>query len=256
MKISTIIITFGMFPDKSYLVEEAIESWKRQTYQNKDLLVLNDCQEQTLVLRDEPGITMVNVPRRFHSLGEKYNAAFAMTDGEIVCYLDHDDLWLPRHLEQSIARLGSHAYYNPRHSFFQCAEVMAKNHSHGYCLNHSIYRREAFNSVGGFDHISGPGDAKLDGKLRTLGDTVDDMELKPDQWQAVYRWGVSPMHLSGAGDPKGAYKAWGERKFESGMFTVRPHWRVDYGRLCSKLAAAKDGAIPIPYPPKLMAIPK
>jgi glycosyltransferase involved in cell wall biosynthesis len=54
MKVSCICPTYNRPPNYQWLLEEAIESFLRQDYAEKELLVLNDCAGQELVC-DAPG---------------------------------------------------------------------------------------------------------------------------------------------------------------------------------------------------------
>ncbi|HEY6347784.1 MAG TPA: DUF6065 family protein [Candidatus Angelobacter sp.] len=54
------------------LLEEAIYGFLQQDYPGeKELIVLNDWEGQTLAC-DHPNVYVVNLPRRFHSMGEKF----------------------------------------------------------------------------------------------------------------------------------------------------------------------------------------
>jgi len=54
----------------------------------------------------------------------------------------------------------------------------------------------------------------------------------PDQWQYIYRWGVSPNHLSGNSNHEAAYRAEEAKPRRAGRFVLKPHWRQDYFQLC------------------------
>src|SRR5690349_243347 len=49
MKVSCICATYNRPPHFQWLLEEAIESFLRQDYAEKELIVLNDCPEQELL---------------------------------------------------------------------------------------------------------------------------------------------------------------------------------------------------------------
>ena len=65
--VSCICPTYNRPPSHKYLVEEAIESFLRQTYPNKEMVVVNDCPGQDL-LCDAPDVRVVNVPERFPTI--------------------------------------------------------------------------------------------------------------------------------------------------------------------------------------------
>jgi hypothetical protein len=52
--------------------------------------------------------------------------------------------------------------------------------------------------------------------------------LPRDEWYYIYRWGVSPVHLSGDGSPEAFYQKVGRQPVQRGRFLLYPHWRHDY----------------------------
>jgi glycosyltransferase involved in cell wall biosynthesis len=79
---------------------EAISSVLVQTYTNFEIVVCNDCGRQTLVHDDKEHVEMHNLSKQFQTLGEKRNFLLDHARGDIVCFLDDDDLLLPWHLWQ------------------------------------------------------------------------------------------------------------------------------------------------------------
>ena len=110
--ISCICPTYNRLPYHRHLIEEAIESFLRQTYPNKELIVVNDCPGQELVC-EAPGVRVVNVPERFANLGDKRNAGHQLAQGEVFCPWDDDDISLPWRLSLSVELLGDADYLNP-----------------------------------------------------------------------------------------------------------------------------------------------
>ena len=79
--ISCLCPTFGRCGSAwQHLLEEAVESFLRQTDAHSELLILNDHPAQELVF-DHPRVRVVNHPSRFHTLGEKYNAMVSLAAG-------------------------------------------------------------------------------------------------------------------------------------------------------------------------------
>jgi hypothetical protein len=231
--ISCICPTYGRAPDYQHLLEEAIESFLRQTYPSKELIVLNDSPEQELVC-DAPGVRVINVSERFPTLGEKYNAAIALARGDLIAPWEDDDISLSWRLSLSIERLGDAGYFNPKRYWFLDGNGFHADHPMGYGHNLSLFTRAAFETVGGYPAISGPQDAAMDGALRSTvrwvgpGVPVPD-ELPTSEWYYIYRWGVSPAHLSAFASPeRDFYTEFGERPIQSGRFVLLPHWRRDY----------------------------
>src|SRR5215211_75266 len=132
--VSCICPTYGRPPNHQYLLEEAIESFLRQTYPNKELIVLNDCPEQELVCL-APGVRVVNLPERFPSLGDKRNAGVELARGELIAPWDDDDISLPWRLSHSVERLGDADYYNPRSWWHMDSRGLAPSGGVGYNMS-------------------------------------------------------------------------------------------------------------------------
>jgi len=164
----------------------------RQDYPNKELVVLNDCPGQELIC-DAPGVRVVNVAERFPSIGDKLNAAVGLARGELVAPWD-DDISLPWRLSLSVERLGDANYFNPRCYWF-LDDGLHVDHSMGYANNASLFRRAAFEGVGGYPSESFGPDAALDAAFSRLAHVVDplrgDRELTRSEWFYIYRWGLA-----------------------------------------------------------------
>jgi hypothetical protein len=228
--ISCIFASYNRPPDHQHLIEEAIESFLRQTYPNKELIVLNDCPDQELVC-DAPGVRVVNVAERFPTLGDKQNAAIRMANGDLIAVWDDDDLSLPWRLSLSVDRLGEADYFNPRAYWFLDGRGLHADHAMGYAQNASLFTRTAFEAVGGYPAISLGADAEMDTRLGRLARVIDPLRgsapLKRTEWFYIYRWGVSPVHLSGKAEGN-FYGEIGTRPVTPGRFHLTPHWRRDY----------------------------
>jgi hypothetical protein len=230
--VSCICPTFGRSPKYQHLIEEAIESFLRQTYPNRELIVLNDCVEQELVC-DDPGVRIMNVRERFPTLGEKYNAAIASARGALIAPWEDDDISLSWRLSLSVERLGNADYFNPRCHWLLDGAGLHYDHAMGYGHNLSLFTRAAFDTVGGYPAISGPQDAEMDATLRSTvtcrGQCPGEVDLEKSEWYYIYRWGVSPVHLSAfTSRERDSYTELGARPVQRGRFVLDPHWQVDY----------------------------
>ena len=233
--VSCICPTYNRPPSHQLLVEEAIESFLRQDYPNKELIVLNDCPEQELVC-DAPGVRIVNHPVRYDTLGEKCNALVDLAAGPLIAMWDDDDISLPWRLSFSVERLGEADYFNPRAYWFLPPAGLVHDHAVGYAHNASLFRKTAFEAVGGYREISSGYDRDIDHALLSGSfEVVDPWYRKSDpvaidEWFYLYRWGVSQRHVSVSEDADGAdaYAAIGERPIEAATYYLNPHWREDY----------------------------
>jgi glycosyltransferase involved in cell wall biosynthesis len=93
-ELSCVCLTYG----RPAVLEEAIHSFLQQDYQGtKELVILNDYEDQILEF-DHPEVRVINVPRRFRTVGEKRNAAVALCRHDLLFVWDDDDLYLPHRL--------------------------------------------------------------------------------------------------------------------------------------------------------------
>jgi cellulose synthase/poly-beta-1,6-N-acetylglucosamine synthase-like glycosyltransferase len=113
--VSAIMPTYG----RPELVNESVAMCLAQDYENKELIILNDCVGQTFEL-DHPLVSVLNHPHRFSNLGEKRNHCIEQTSGEIIAIWDDDDAYLPWRLSISVE-----AMLRERLSFYRPAEFWA-----------------------------------------------------------------------------------------------------------------------------------
>lgn len=244
--VSCICATYNRPPNHQHLLEEAIESFLRQTYPNKELLVINDAPGQELAC-DAPGVRIVNFPRRFATLGEKHNAGVALARGELIANWDDDDISLPWRLSLSVERLGEADYFNPGVFWYMVRGDLHEQPSRNYGHNLSLLRRTAFDAVGGYPILQRGVDKAIKAALRANRDIrwapgPDEAELGEEDLFYIYRWGVSPHHLS-ATSHEDNWDRIGQRPVAPGRFVLRPHWREDYAlTVRRRLAAETDHA--------------
>lgn len=229
MKISCICPTYNRVATRKYLLEEAVESFLRQTYADKELIILNDHPGQVIEF-DHPQVQVVNMKERFKTLGEKYNYAISiLADGDAICPWEDDDISLPHRLQLSVEKLGDADYFNPLAYFVLMGGNLTFEQRTGYAHNCSIFRHSAFDKLLGYPEVSGPQDAHMDGMLRQYCRVVDG-PLSREEAFFIYRWGVSDMHLSGFHNTQKAYDDYALTARTSGTFTLTPHWVEEYER--------------------------
>jgi glycosyltransferase involved in cell wall biosynthesis len=110
--VSSIII----FLDAERFIEEAIESVFAQTYDNWELLLVDDGSADSstqIALRyaeQHPGkVRYLEHPgHRNRGTGASRNLGIEHAKGEYIAFLDADDVWLEDKLERQVAVLGSH----------------------------------------------------------------------------------------------------------------------------------------------------
>lgn len=238
--VSCICMTYGRIPDRQYLIEEAIESFLRQDYPNKELIVINDTPGQELVC-NAPGVRIINHPERFPSLGEKSNYAVSIARGDLVAPWDDDDISLPWRLSRTVELLGDADYLNIRRYWLIDDQGLHGDHPIYCAHNGSLITRAAFESLGGYAKLSYGYDSELEERINASDlNVVDPLRGGPslplDQWFYIYRWGVSPNHISSR-QLDSYYVEIAKAPILKGRFTLTPHWRQEY----DDLTRAYDG---------------
>lgn len=105
-------------PEKKFL--RAVNSFKNQTYTNKELIIVSDGCEKTNELfekhfSNEPNIFLLPIQKQPLYSGDMRNVALKQANGDIICYLDADDIIGKKHLEIIVSQYTSDVdwvYYN------------------------------------------------------------------------------------------------------------------------------------------------
>jgi glycosyltransferase involved in cell wall biosynthesis len=243
--VSCLCVTYGR---PAVLLEESIQSFLRQNYMGKkELIVLNDYSDQTLVF-DHPDVVIINMPRRFKSLGEKRNASVALSSHDILCVWDDDDIYLPNRLSLSVQKLSEQKpYYNPKTAFIMNSGVLSgpdtQLYPGGYC-----WYRSLFDKVRGYAHMNTGEDADLEHHFwETNNSYTTAPTILPTEIFYIYRWaGTKSFHMSGHGWDKNGEKSGYEKvregvedqkrrgEIQTGVIKLNPHWETDYCRMVSE----------------------
>jgi glycosyltransferase involved in cell wall biosynthesis len=251
--ISCFCLTYG----RPRLLEEAIHSFLQQDYTGpKEMIVLNDYADQTLEL-DHPEVQVINVPRRFRTVGEKMNAAAALASHDLLFVWDDDDVYLPHRLSFSVAN------FDPGKGFFKAHQAWfwnagklndpMKNLLHaGSCWSRSL-----FDAVRGYAADGTGYDLLFEQQLgsRFPGSTAPH-HVELEEIYYLYRWGTGSFHMSGFGSLKigqnvghAEVAAAVERKAHRGEIplgrvVLQPHWKQDYPQLIADYLAAQRAEDP------------
>lgn len=108
-KVSVIMASYlGMYNGRASNPEDkfirAVKSFITQTYENKELIIVADGCETTTFLYNNMfqkfnNIKLVVIPKQPIYSGECRNAGLRVADGEIIMYLDNDDVWGKTHMQ-------------------------------------------------------------------------------------------------------------------------------------------------------------
>lgn len=104
-RVTVVIATY----DRPFNLSLAIESVLGQTVPCHEIVVVGDhCKAETaevLAGIPEPRLRYVNLPHRCGEQSTPNSVGMAFATGDVIAFLNHDDLWLPDHLETSLAAL-------------------------------------------------------------------------------------------------------------------------------------------------------
>ncbi|MEZ4732258.1 MAG: glycosyltransferase family A protein [Caldilineaceae bacterium] len=241
--VSCICLTYG----RPAVLEEAIESFLIQAYQGpKELIVLNDYVDQTLHF-DHPEVRVINVPKRFHTVGEKMNAAVALAAHDLLFVWDDDDIYLPHRLTFSVE------HFDADKGFFKPHEAWILNNGTLRLASHSVYHvascwsRTLFNEVRGYPAEGTGYDLLFEHRLaeRFPGVTAVYV-IQPEEIYYLYRWGgTDSYHMSGFGALQEGQNVGHQQvadfvqqrairgEIPQGDIPLQPGWKLDYRQLVS-----------------------
>lgn len=97
-------------------ISETIDSVIAQTYENWEMIIVNDCSiDNTLEIikkyaSNDNRIKVVDLPKN-GGAANAWNEAFKIMEGRYVAFLDSDDLWINKKLEEQLKFMKSNNYY-------------------------------------------------------------------------------------------------------------------------------------------------
>ena len=119
----------------------------------------------------------------------------------------------------------NYIYYNKgEHTYY-------KNHKCGVAHNCSIFKYSFFQiKIGGYPEASGNQDMLMDNLMREKMNEPELCQTPIDhnKWFYIYRWGVSPNHLSGQPDTERYYAELSNEHVEPGEYELTPRWFFNY----------------------------
>ena len=191
-------VAMPVFNGERFLAQ-AIESVLAQTWSPVETIVVDDgsTDRSADIARGYP----VTYVRQEHScVAAARNRGVAAAQGELVSFLDHDDVWLPRKLELQVEALAR----NPSAGICMCrfetwvdgSPDRGASYSTGQ-LGTLLVRREVFDDVGRFD-TSYPAGDDTDWFLRTKDLGVEFVTLD----EPLQRYRLHDASMSASRDPR------------------------------------------------------
>jgi len=233
--VSCICLTYG----RPWYVEEAIESFLRQDYPNKEMVIINDLSCQKLSLIDDmQKVKVINVSKRFPTLGDKRNFAVEQSNGELIAPFDDDDISLPWRLSQAVDALQAQKkqWFRASPIFEMRGDTIMGLIGHGNAS--AIWRRELFDLVGGYPPMNTGEDTEF-GRLvlSHVGlEAILSIALPTEKVSYIYRrkhadsYNLSQWGRDGKGRNMGyeRVRVMIDASAESGPILLKPQWRRDY----------------------------
>lgn len=103
-KISIIITTYN----GAKYIADTIDSVLNQTYQNWELIIIDDGSDDKtteVVTGFKDGRIQLHMAGRIGINGQVKNIGLSQASGELIAFIDHDDLWAPAKLEKQVKAL-------------------------------------------------------------------------------------------------------------------------------------------------------
>lgn len=205
MKISVIMASFLGMPQRTKLDQKfkrAVNSFLKQTHEDKELIIVADGCEKTIQIYNEnftqyPNIKLIPIPKQPLYSGIMRNIAYQVAEGDMITYLDADDVIGKNHLTTVLNQFDmgelDWVYYNdymaldntfqklhvrqvePRYASIGTSSI---SHKHPRLLNNGQYLK--FSTGYGHDFI-------FVMKLASLGYKFKKIEHMPEYIVCHYR---------------------------------------------------------------------
>lgn len=220
------------------LLAECVESFLRQDYPEKVLVVYNDFPAATLHC-DARCVMVINDGARHLTIGEKYNRmAMLAADADLLFPWEDDDIYLPWKLSSTVARIretGAPCWHTGRAWWLRGRDdaVSCVNLHHCNLAVRAAYFREH----GGYDPADRP---DLDQDLfRRLGVKQWSEDIPPAAAHYVYRWGTTNSYHGSAAPKDGSAMQQAEHWIREngaprGRVTIHPHWSREWPEWLAK----------------------
>lgn len=107
----TISVIIAAYKRSRYLAE-AIESLAAQTYPPHEVIIVDDCSPEPVLVPEFPGLGLTCLRHgRNQGPAAARNTGFAHSSGDWVVFLDDDDLLTPRRLERAVTGMGDSYFH-------------------------------------------------------------------------------------------------------------------------------------------------
>lgn len=237
MLVSCLMPTYNRFtrnpsyPNSATVVAEAVESFLRQDWPDKELLILNDTPGQRLVF-DHPQVVIVNLAERLSCMTAKFRWLIEHASSNTLAWWPDDDISLPHRLRFCMERLGDYPAWRPQNCFQDDAGKLTQLFPQNTHIM-GLWRRSILQVIGEYpagDDLNQ--DQQFNAAIaRAQLDRSDRLALNDIFF--LYRRNTGTVHLTGLNE-YASYRKIGQWIVAPGSFDIKPEWKRDY------VAAAKE----------------
>lgn len=187
MKVSIIMASCN--PNREKL-DAAVKSILNQTYKDYELIIVDDGSKESLKpmivsISSDPRIKFFRIPNS--GLGAALNFGIKHSSGQYIARLDDDDRMVANRLEKQVSYLDHHLdvscvgtmhydlyenkYYKHRHFPIKHDDIIKSLLNFRFALAHTtlMFRRDAFDKMGGYRIPRGGQDLDLELQMGTVG---------------------------------------------------------------------------------------
>lgn len=240
--VSCLMPTFNRHKHQ-HLIAEAVESFLRQDYQPKELILCNDQPQHSLFLHeDNPQVKIINCATRFPSFASKIDYMVSQAQGDWLCRWDDDDISLPHRISYSLDRILDYAasgierkeWRSENYVYAPKGGFPVVDYSHGNTHLGAIWHRSLLHELnsGRYPyHWPGGEDQEFNRLLADAGWPRKGTMISDAEIYYIYRWGVG-VHWSGpGGNLQDVYDLRGREQVERLDIRIVPNWQHDYTAL-------------------------
>jgi len=109
--ITVVIPVYCATGDHQRFLDEALRSVAAQTLRDFEVVIVDDVSPVDIVplVESVEGLPRTRILRNACNIGhaESRNAGVRAAEGELIAFLDHDDIWLPNKLERQLEVIGA-----------------------------------------------------------------------------------------------------------------------------------------------------
>lgn len=166
-------------------LSEALESIRRQTYQDYEIIVVDDGSEEMYKKEWSFAPDIMYCRQEHRGVAAARNHALQLSSGEVIAFLDADDLWEPDKLEKQMRYLQEHpeceVIFCGVQNFTQIPEQNLTERQNcllqtkiSNCLVGSCIRKRVFERYGGYqENLNYGEDTELLARLGAAGVRLD-----------------------------------------------------------------------------------